>query len=405
MKGKSYWVSEITRYIKHVFDADYALNHVQVKGEISNCKYHSSGHIYFTLKDEGSQIACVMFAANRTQGLKFRLQEGQSVVVSGNITIYERDGKYQLYARQITLDGAGELYEKFMQLKQKLEEEGLFAKEYKQAIPFYSRKVGVVTAVTGAAIRDIENIAKRRNPYVQLVLYPAQVQGQGAAESIVHGIQTLDKMDMDVIIVGRGGGSIEDLWAFNEEIVARAIFDCFTPVISSVGHETDVTIADFVADLRAPTPSAAAELAVCDIREVLMQIKEYGSLFRQRMEWKVLYKRQHLEQYRLRVDHGNPTRQIQQKRQRILDLEEKIERQMCTKLEKKKHLLAIYIERLQGACPLRKLNQGFSYVQDCDKKQSVKSIRDVKVGQEVRISVTDGDILAKVEKVEEVLRK
>ncbi|MEE0348847.1 MAG: exodeoxyribonuclease VII large subunit, partial [Lachnospiraceae bacterium] len=249
MREKAYWVSEINRYIKHIFDSDFALGRIYIKGEVSNCKYHSSGHIYFTLKDNQSQLSCIMFASNR-DGLAFELQEGQSVVVFGNITTYERDGKYQLYAKEIKLDGAGILFEKYMQLKKELEEEGLFAPEYKQSIPFFSNKVGIVTAITGAAIHDIQNIATRRNPYIQLYLYPAQVQGQGAAESIVRGIQVLDQMDMDVIIVGRGGGSIEDLWAFNEEIVARAIFECCTPVISAVGHETDVTIADFVADLR-----------------------------------------------------------------------------------------------------------------------------------------------------------
>ena len=261
--GNIYTVSQVNSYIKSMFAQDFALNKISVKGEISNCKYHPSGHIYFTLKDGGSQIGAVMFSSQRLN-LKFRLEEGQQVVVQGTIDVYERDGRYQLYARQITREGTGDLYLRFEQLKQELEEMGMFDGSYKQPIPKYARRVGIVTASTGAAIRDIMNISARRNPYVQLVLYPALVQGTEAKYSIVRGIETLDAMGLDVIIVGRGGGSIEDLWAFNEEMVARAIFNCSTPIISAVGHETDVTIADYVADLRAPTPSAAAELAVFD---------------------------------------------------------------------------------------------------------------------------------------------
>lgn len=259
-----YSVSQVNTYIKNMFAQDFALNRIQVKGEVSNLKYHTSGHIYFTLKDGGSALAAVMFAGRRAAGLKFRMQEGQQVIVRGSIEVYERDGRYQLYAKEIEPDGTGDLYRRFVELRDRLEEMGMFAGEYKQPIPRYARTVGIVTASTGAAIRDIMNISARRNPYVQLVLFPAQVQGEGAVPSIVKGIEVLDRMGLDVIIVGRGGGSIEDLWAFNEEAVARAIFACRTPVISAVGHETDVTIADYVADLRAPTPSAAAELAVFD---------------------------------------------------------------------------------------------------------------------------------------------
>ena len=402
MKEKAYWVSEINRYIKHIFDSDFALGRMYVKGEISNCKYHSSGHIYFTLKDNKSQIACVMFAANRG-GLDFQLQEGQSVVVFGNVTVYERDGKYQLYAREIKLDGAGILYEKFLKLKTELEEEGLFSSDYKQPIPGFAKKVGIVTAVTGAAIHDIQNISTRRNPFIQLYLYPAQVQGQGAAETIVRGIKVLDQMDMDVIIVGRGGGSIEDLWAFNEEIVARAIFDCNTPIISAVGHETDVTIADFVADLRAPTPSAAAELAVCDIREVFSQIKDYEAALTQRMEWKISTYRSRLESLKFQLERGNPKNQILEKRHRVMDMEEKLERLMEKRLQQKKHQLAIYIEQLKGLSPLNKLSQGYAFLTD-EKEQPVKSIEKVKKGQSLKISVTDGDILARVEETKKQKR-
>ena len=264
MAGNVYTVKQVNAYIRNMFTQDFMLNRIYVKGEVSNCKYHTSGHIYFSLKDESGTIACVMFAGQRG-GLSFRMAEGQQVIVFGSVSVYERGGTYQLYARQIRLDGEGVLYEKFQALKKELEEMGMFAQEYKKPIPPFAMRVGVVTASTGAAVRDIMNISRRCNPYVQLILYPAQVQGEGASESIVKGIHMLEQAGVDVMIVGRGGGSIEDLWAFNEEIVARAIFDCSVPVISAVGHETDTTIADYVADLRAPTPSAAAELPGCGI--------------------------------------------------------------------------------------------------------------------------------------------
>ena len=260
-----YSVGQVNRYVKNMFTQDFVLQKVYVKGEVSNCKYHPSGHIYFSLKDETGVLSCVMFAGQR-RGLAFRMKNGDKVVAGGSVDVYERDGRYQLYAREITLEGAGALYERFLALKEELEEMGMFAQEYKQPIPHFIHRLGVVTAPAGAAVQDIRNISLRRNPYLQLILYPALVQGEGAADSIVQGIRMLDQVGVDVIIVGRGGGSIEDLWAFNEEKVARAIFECNTPVISAVGHETDFTIADFVADMRAPTPSAAAELAVDDFR-------------------------------------------------------------------------------------------------------------------------------------------
>ena len=277
MTKNVYTVGQVNAYIKNMFTQDFMMNRIYVKGEVSNCKYHTSGHIYFTLKDETGALQSVLFASNR-KGLAFSMKDGDNVVVLGSVSVYERDGKYQLYAKEIILDGAGLLYQRFEALKQELEEMGMFAPEYKQPIPRYITTLGIVTAPTGAAIRDIQNISRRRNPYVQAILYPAQVQGEGAAASIINGIHALERLGVDVMIVGRGGGSIEDLWAFNEEAVARAIFECSVPVISAVGHETDTTIADYVADLRAPTPSAAAELAVYDIREL------QGQLLTMRME-------------------------------------------------------------------------------------------------------------------------
>ncbi len=295
MTKNVYSVKQVNAYIKNMFVQDFMLNRIYVKGEVSNCKYHTSGHIYFSLKDESGAIACVMFAGDRRKGLAFRMQEGQKVIVLGSVSVYERDGRYQLYAKEIVPDGEGDLYRQFEKLKKELEEMGMFAPEFKQPIPFYSRKVGIVTAPTGAAVRDIMNISRRRNPYAQLILYPALVQGDQAAESIVKGIRTLDNYGVDVMIVGRGGGSIEDLWAFNEEIVARAIFECRTPVISAVGHETDTTIADYVADLRAPTPSAAAELAVADVRQLLDGLELFHQQLLDRMEQKILVRREQAE--------------------------------------------------------------------------------------------------------------
>lgn len=393
-----YSVSQVNNYIKNLFIRDYVLNHIYMKGEVSNCKYHSSGHIYFTLKDETGQMACVMFAGQRT-GLHFRLEEGQMVIVHGSISVYERDGKYQMYAREITLDGVGVLYERFEMLKKRLEAEGLFDASKKKSIPAYPKRIGIVTAKTGAAIQDIINISRRRNPYVQLILYPAQVQGDGAAATVVRGIQTLEKFGVDTIIAGRGGGSIEDLWAFNEESVARAIYACATPVISAVGHETDITIADFAADLRAPTPSAAAELAVNDVSVLLSTLVDYHSSLIQSMMRKIDDNRKRVEQYKLRLGYGNPIYQIRQKRQLSLDMQEKIQRLFTQKLKNKRHLLELYIEKLKGLSPLEKLSRGYSYMAD-ENGTVVTSIKQVEPGSKLNITVTDGFITATVDQIE-----
>lgn len=390
-----YTVAQVNTYIKNMFTQDFMLNRIYIKGEVSNCKYHSSGHIYFSLKDEGGAMSCVMFAGDR-KGLAFPMQDGQSVIVLGRVGVYERSGSYQLYAKEIIRDGAGRLYEAYEKLKEELEEMGMFAPQYKQPIPFYAKRVGVVTAPTGAAVQDIRNIALRRNPYVQLILYPAQVQGEGAADSIVRGIEALDALGLDVLIVGRGGGSIEDLWAFNEEKVARAIFDCSTPVISAVGHETDTTIADYVADLRAPTPSAAAELAVTDIRELLERMEGYRkqlkTVFEHRME--EYYRR--LAVLKNRVQSVSPETQLLEKRMRLLELENSLAQAMENKLSDRKHSLNLYIEKFHGLSPLRKLQQGYSYTEGPNGK-AVTGIDDVPVGERLQIHVTDGIYTAVVE--------
>lgn len=371
------------------------LNRIYVKGEVSNCKYHTSGHIYFSLKDESGAIACVMFAGDRRSGLAFRMQEGQKVIVLGSVSVYERDGRYQLYAREIMPDGEGDLYRQFELLKKDLEEMGMFAQEFKQPIPFYSRTIGIVTAPTGAAIRDIMNISRRRNPYVQLVLYPALVQGEQAADSIVRGIRTLDQYGVDVIIAGRGGGSMEDLWAFNEEKVARAIFECRTPIISAVGHETDTTIADYVADLRAPTPSAAAELAVTDYWQLMSGLELYRNQLADRLEQKIHNDRQRAEYLRLRLLQASPEYQLREKKQYAADLEERLKRSMDQKLTDRKHKIALYAERLDGVSPLKKLQQGYSYTEASDGK-ALRSVSQVAPSDLLLIHVTDGTIQAEV---------
>ena len=366
-----YTVRQVNAYIKNMFTQDFMLNRIYVRGEVSNCKYHTSGHIYFSLKDESGTIACVMFAGSRS-GLSFRMQSGQTVIVLGSVSVYERDGKYQLYAKEILLDGAGLLYERFEALKRELEEMGMFAPEYKQPIPAYVRRVGIVTAPTGAAVRDIINIARRRNPYVQLILYPALVQGEGAVSSIIRGIRMLEGQQVDVIIAGRGGGSIEDLWAFNEEAVARAIF------------------------LRAPTPSAAAELAVYEYASAEARKKEYELQLKRLMAQKLREQRQRLEQLSVRLRYAHPRQKLNDRRQYAADLETRLRGQMERRLEACRHKLAIYIEKMNGLSPLKKLNQGYSYVADRT-GGAVRSIAQVKPGDELLIYVSDGIVDAQVE--------
>lgn len=399
MTQNVYTVRQVNAYIKNMFTQDYMLNRIYVKGEVSNCKYHTSGHIYFSLKDESGTIACAMFAGQRG-GLAFHMREGQQVVVFGGISVYERSGSYQLYAREIRLDGEGVLYERFQALKQELGEMGMFAPEYKKTIPSFVKTVGIVTAPTGAAIRDIMNISSRRNPFVQLILYPALVQGEGAVQSIVTGIQTLDAYGVDVMIVGRGGGSIEDLWAFNEEAVARAIFECETPVISAVGHETDTTIADYVADLRAPTPSAAAELAVYDYRLTERTMIEYREKATRLLEQQIRMQRLRLREYQTKLMYLHPENQVRDYRQRIVDYEEKLRFLMENSLQKNKMRFTVDLEKMKKLSPLEKLNQGFSYVETADRK-AVKRIGQVHVGDKLTIYVTDGTIKVCAEETKE----
>ncbi len=378
------------------------LQSIRVRGEISNCKYHSSGHIYFTLKDAKAAIACVMFAGSRS-GLAFRLQEGQQVVVDGGMDVYERDGKYQLYARAITRDGTGQLYERFEQLKRELAELGMFAEEYKRPIPEIIRTLGVVTAPTGAAVRDIIQIASRRNPYVQMILYPAIVQGDQAVASIINGIHALTAFSVDVIIVGRGGGSIEDLWAFNEREVAQAIFDCPVPIISAVGHETDTTIADFAADLRAPTPSAAAELAVCEFSRLEEKMEEYATALYRGMMGRCERYRRRAEMLGALLRGGSPAGRLKQNRMYLMRLEERLQASMRRQLDGKRHILALYTEKLRGLSPLDKLSQGFSWVTD-EHGRGIRDVDETREGQLLVIHMKNGIVHARVEGKDRVIR-
>ena len=394
---KVYSVGQINTYIRNMFTQDFVLNRVSVRGEISNLKYHTSGHIYFTLKDASAAIACVMFAGARG-GLAFRMSNGQQVVVDGAVNVYERDGKYQLYATKIRQDGAGELYEKFLELKEELEEMGMFAPEYKQPIPAFVRRLGVVTAPTGAAIRDIINIATRRNPGIQIILYPAKVQGEGAAESVAAGLAALDALGVDVIIAGRGGGSIEDLWAFNEETVARAIFACHTPVISAVGHETDTTIADFVADLRAPTPSAAAELAVADVAAWLQVLDEDALQLQRMMQRTIKDARSRLREYELRMRYAKPEQRLMQKKQQLDEYTDRLQRLMRVRLEQERHQLALIEERLRRLSSYEKLESGYGCILSEDGTR-LRSVSQVAPGELVQIYLADGQLTAQVQEV------
>lgn len=393
-----YSVVQINNYIRNMFESDFVLENVNVSGEVSNCKYHSSGHIYFTLKDKGSVLSAVMFAGNRTTGLKFKLTDGMKIVVTGKISVYEATGKYQIYARSIKEDGHGELYEKYLLLKKELEEMGMFDSSYKKQIPAHIKKLGVVTASTGAAIQDIINISTRRNPYIQIVLYPAKVQGEGAAESICRGIETLDRYGVDVIIAGRGGGSIEDLWAFNEEMVARTVFNCNTPIISAVGHETDYTIIDFVSDMRAPTPSAAAELAVADIFELIESIAYRMEMLTVAMGRKLQDYRKKADDYSLRLKYLSPENTLNNKRMQLDEISDRLNMYMDRILMMKKHTFSVLCARLQAASPLTKLESGYSYIVN-DQGKPLTSVGDVRENELINIYLKDGNISARTETI------
>ena len=415
-RPRVYTVTQVNHHISALFQKDSALGALLVKGELSNVRYASSGHLYFSLKDETSQIRCAMWASD-VRKMKERLTDGESVTIFGQIAVYERDGTYQLYAKAVRREGStGVLYERYEALKKKLLEMGMFDESYKKPIPKYVRTLGVVTARTGAAVRDIINVSKRRNPGIRIILYPATVQGDGAAQTIVEGIEALDALGtVDVILVGRGGGSIEDLWAFNEESVARAIWNCRTPVISAVGHETDTTIADFVADLRAPTPSAGAELAVADMASVLLSLQERGVRLASLMNQRIEKARQVSRQMSLMLQLKGPEGRLKQSRQFLLGASERMDRavdgrireasgrldsartllqiRMEDRLVRARHALELYENRLKAHSPGALLNTGYAYIED-ENHRAVHSAESVRKGDTLRIRMKDGTVRA-----------
>ena len=389
-----YSVTELNNYVKRILDNDENLKNVFVTGEISNFKNHYSGHMYMTIKDEGGAIKSVMFSSYASR-LKFVPENGMKVIIFGSVSLYNKDGSYQLYITDMQPDGVGALNLAFEQLKEKLSKEGLFNIEFKKAIPQFPKKIGVMTAPDGAAVRDIFSILKRRYPVAEIVFCPVAVQGETAAPSIAKAINLFnEKNAADVLIVGRGGGSLEDLWAFNEEIVARAIFESKIPVISAVGHETDFTIADFVADLRAPTPSAAAELAVPDIFELkaeLLGLKQHLSVLMRNL---LLSEREKITNFEKQVTLLSPVNKIQNSRQELSNAYEKIVNSMNLRLNDEKNKLSVLSGKLNALSPLAVLSRGYSITYN--NKKSVMSVNDIKVNDNIKVKVTDGEILATV---------
>lgn len=390
-----YSVTEVNEGINKLFSSRPGLSNISIEGEVSNCTYNSSGHIYFTLKDSKSQISAVMFKGKRITGLKFALKDGMKVIVSGSIEVYVQGGKYQLYASRIEEAGLGILYEKYLKLKAILEEKGLFDEKNKKTIPRFASKVGIVTSPTGAAIQDIINVSKRRNPYVELILYPALVQGENAYKSIIKGIKALDKIDVDVIIVGRGGGSIEDLWSFNEEELAIAIYEAKTPIISAVGHETDFTIADFVADIRAATPSQAAEIANFEYSKFVSDLDNINIRMKNSLRTKLALLNNILQTYKLKLASFSPTKRINGYRTYLVEIDNSLNKKINAKLNDTKSKLAIYATKIEALSPLKRIANGYAYVAD-DLGNRISKVKDIKKDSIINLSFIDGKVSAKV---------
>ncbi len=392
-----YSVFQVNTYIHNMFHEDYLLSDVSVSGEISNLKFHTSGHIYFTLKDDKSAISCAIFRQS-AQKLNIALKDGDKIVASGSISNYVPNGSVTFNVTKVEYEGVGDLTKKFEELKQRLAEQGLFDKEFKKPIPKFPKTIGIVTAPTGAAIRDIISVSKRRNPYISLILFPALVQGEGASESIVKGIETLEKANVDVIIVGRGGGSLEDLWAFNEEEVAYAIFQCSIPVISAVGHEIDFTISDFTADLRAATPSAAAELAVPDIRQTIADIDDLKESLDKGFERVLKNKLHKLAVYEAKLNALSPVNKLNKQKIIADSYNNKLDILIKKIIKDKKAELETLSERLKGVSPLERLKAGMAYVTDASGKRVV-GVEGLSDNDKVKLTMKDGYAFAIIEKV------
>jgi len=390
-------VSQLNRYIAQMFDADELLTDVRVRGEISNFKQHTSGHMYFTLKDEGSQIRCAMFRGRNFQ-LKFRPEDGQRVIARGNVGVYEKRGEYQLYVSSLEFDGVGALFEAFERLKKKLEAEGLFAPERKRSLPRYPRRVGVITSPTGAAVKDICRVLKRRFPPVNILIIPTLVQGERAPEDIVRALAAAEEEgNLDVLIVGRGGGSLEDLWAFNDERVARAAAACSIPIISAVGHETDFTILDFVADVRAPTPSAAAEIAVPDREELQRRIARLRESLLRRLTQYLEAKREKLQHLLRRHALTHPRERLCQYRQTIDELRERAARSMENRLQLKRQLLKAAGGRLTALDPKAVLQRGYAIFRQRQSGAVIASVNQASPGDLAEVLLRDGVVPVLVE--------
>ena len=398
MNKRVFTVSQINSYVGRIFNGDYALKHIYLKGEVSNCKYHSSGNIFFSLKDEHSTIRCIMFRQDKLQGLSFTLEDGQMVIAGGRISVFERDGVYQLYVKDIELSGRGELYLRYEQLKKELAEKGYFDFERKKTLPMYPRKIGIVTASTGAAIEDIKSVAGRRNPFVQLYLYPAIVQGAAAAPSIAAGIRYFDRTDVDVVIIGRGGGSIEDLWAFNERIVADAIYSAQKVIVSGTGHEIDMTIADYCADLRAPTPSAACEQVIPDIGIILNQLNNYYYEMNLKMEQKLLRCRSDLELLTRKLDASRPDRKLLEKKMLLSDMRKQLDRRIEAKANMIAQTYRLLVERISGLNPAKRLQGGYAFAQTTD-YEPISSVVQLNEGEAFELIFSDGEALVTPERI------
>ena len=394
MKYNAVTVTQLNKYLKDRFDEDENLNAILVKGEISNFKNHYTGHLYFTLKDENSLIKCIMFKSY-AEKLNFKPKDGMKVMVFGTVSVFERDGVYQIYAKSMMEDGMGDLHEQFEQLKAKLEKEGLFEQSHKKAIPVYPKIIGVLTSQTGAVIRDIINVSTRRNPNVYIRLLPVPVQGLGAAEQIADKIKIMNEKKLaDVLIIGRGGGSLEDLWPFNEEIVARAIYNSEIPIISAVGHETDFTIADFVADLRAPTPSAAAELAVPDIFEVKQKIINYQNRSKLALKKKIEIMKLRFEKVMKSKVFTDPKRKIMDNSIILDDYMKRLENAIKEIKTEKKNKYIELVTKLDAISPLKTLIRGYSLTEKDGK--IIKKASQINKGDIVTIKFSDGDKKAEI---------
>ena len=396
MNDKYLTISQINEYVKMRIDSDANLKKVFLKGEVSNFKNHTRGHLYFTLKDDDSRISAVMFASQAAY-LKFDPEDGMNVLVEGRISCYPSQGTYQIYVDKMEMDGLGNLYLEFEKLKKKLSEEGLFDDKYKKPIPKYPKKIGIVTADTGAAIKDILSTIKRRYPICETILFPSLVQGSGAAPDVARQINEAQNYDLDILIVGRGGGSIEDLWAFNEEIVARAIFNSKIPVISAVGHEIDYTIADYVADLRAPTPTGAAEMAVPVISEVKNNIDNYKIRLRENIIKTLKQSQLRLEKIKDSFILSNPLAMYEVKEEKLNNYITVLNKYINEILINKKHLLKLDLNSLKLLNPVNIMEKGYSLVKVDDK--IIKDTNDLKVNDKLNIKLYKGEVIAEVKEI------